>query len=89
MVFAPGRIDPNRILTRYSETSAHTLCFALVLLALHPDIQERVYEEARRLWPDGLPPANSSVCDFPFVERQYLSSMNDPSSPIKSARHNW
>jgi len=70
MVFALGGMDSNGILTTNSETSAHTLCFAVMLLALHPDIQERVYEEARQLWPDGLPPADSpSVCDFLFIER--------------------
>jgi len=66
MVFVLGGIS-NEILTRNSETIAHTLCFAIILLALHPDIQERVYEEARQLWPDGVPPADSpSVCEFPF-----------------------
>ena len=66
MVFMLRGIDSNVILTANSGTSAHTLCFAILLLALHPDIQERVYEEARRLWPEGLPLADSSVCDFPF-----------------------
>jgi len=67
MVFVLGGIDSNGILTTYSETSAHTLCFAIVLLALHPDIQDRVYEEASCLWPDCLPPVDSpSVCEFPF-----------------------
>ena len=67
MVFVLRDIDSNGILTTYPETSSHTLCFAVVLLALHPDIQERVYEEVRQLWPDGLPRADSSsVCDFSF-----------------------
>ena len=70
MVFILGGIDSNGIFTINSETSAHTLCFAVLLLALHPDIQERVYEEARQLWPDGLPSADSSVCDFLAVKRQ-------------------
>jgi len=68
MVFMIGGIDSNGILTTNSETTAHALCFAIVLLALHPDIQDRVYEEARQLWPDGLPPVDSpSVCGFPFL----------------------
>ncbi|KAF4564500.1 hypothetical protein EYR40_010663 [Pleurotus pulmonarius] len=37
------------------ETSAHTLCFAIVFLALYPDVQDKIYEEAARLWPDGVP----------------------------------
>ncbi|KAJ8693930.1 hypothetical protein PTI98_008872 [Pleurotus ostreatus] len=37
------------------ETSAHTLCFAAVFLALYPEIQDKIYEEAIKLWPDGVP----------------------------------
>ena len=35
----------------YSETSAHSLTFAFALLAIHPDIQQHVYEETKALWP--------------------------------------
>jgi cytochrome P450 len=46
-----------------TETSAHSLCFAVMLLALYPAVQQRVYEESVRLWPQGVPPLNSStVC---------------------------
>ncbi|KAG6852722.1 hypothetical protein C0991_009566, partial [Blastosporella zonata] len=41
------------------ETSAHSLCFALVLMALYPDVQKLVYEEAYRLWPNGIPSPSS------------------------------
>ncbi|KZV92266.1 cytochrome P450 [Exidia glandulosa HHB12029] len=34
------------------ETSAHTLTFAFALLALHPEVQDKLYEEAKRLWPE-------------------------------------
>jgi len=47
MVFVLGGIDTNEILTENPETSAHTICFVIILLALHPDIQEWVYKEAR------------------------------------------
>ncbi|GAA96426.1 uncharacterized protein L969DRAFT_94521 [Mixia osmundae IAM 14324] len=33
------------------ETSAHTLCFAFALLALYPDKQQLLFEEARKIWP--------------------------------------
>ncbi|KAH8119683.1 cytochrome P450 [Phellopilus nigrolimitatus] len=33
------------------ETSAHTLSFAIMLLALYPDIQSKLREEALRVWP--------------------------------------
>ncbi|KZV78423.1 cytochrome P450 [Exidia glandulosa HHB12029] len=34
------------------ETSAHTLTFAFALLALHPEVQDKLYDEAKRLWPE-------------------------------------
>ncbi|PPQ81654.1 hypothetical protein CVT24_002832, partial [Panaeolus cyanescens] len=37
------------------ETSAHTLCFALVLIAAHPDVQAKILIEAMALWPEGPP----------------------------------
>ncbi|PFH49568.1 hypothetical protein AMATHDRAFT_62875 [Amanita thiersii Skay4041] len=37
------------------ETTAHSLCFALILLALHPEAQDKAYEEVCRLWPN-MPP---------------------------------
>ncbi|KAG9309955.1 cytochrome P450 [Chiua virens] len=36
------------------ETSAHTLCFAFVLLALYPNVQQKLYEEVCRAWPEGV-----------------------------------
>ncbi|KAJ7204837.1 cytochrome P450 [Mycena pura] len=42
------------------ETSAHSLSFAVALLALYPDVQRRIYEEALRLWPDGVPTTAST-----------------------------
>ncbi|EJD34764.1 cytochrome P450 [Auricularia subglabra TFB-10046 SS5] len=34
------------------ETSSHTLTFALALLAIHPEVQEKLYDEVQRVWPD-------------------------------------
>ncbi|KAK7452128.1 hypothetical protein VKT23_012234 [Stygiomarasmius scandens] len=34
------------------ETSAHSMCFALCLMALYPEVQEKMYQETKRLWPD-------------------------------------
>ncbi|KAJ6582916.1 cytochrome P450 [Mycena vulgaris] len=42
------------------ETSAHSLSFAVALLALYPDVQAKIYEEALRLWPTGCPTAASN-----------------------------
>ncbi|KAJ7774471.1 cytochrome P450 [Mycena maculata] len=41
------------------ETSAHSLSFAVALLALYPDAQQKIYEETLRVWPDGCPEAAS------------------------------
>lgn len=58
--------DPQRALSRREmlgemfllllaghETSAHATSESLILLALHPDKQEKVFEEAMRVLPDG------------------------------------
>ncbi|KAJ6582970.1 cytochrome P450 [Mycena vulgaris] len=37
------------------ETSSHALSFAVALLALYPDVQQTIYEESLRIWPDGCP----------------------------------
>ncbi|KAJ7061003.1 cytochrome P450 [Mycena amicta] len=34
------------------ETTAHTLVFAVGLLALYPDVQRKIHREALELWPD-------------------------------------
>src|SRR5437016_1208785 len=41
------------------ETSAHTLCFAVLLLAAHPDKQRKVFQEVNNLWPSGAPTSDS------------------------------
>ncbi|KAJ7461743.1 cytochrome P450 [Mycena galericulata] len=37
------------------ETSAHSLSFAVALLALYSDVQQKIYEETLQVWPDGCP----------------------------------
>ncbi|KAJ8701241.1 hypothetical protein PTI98_000051 [Pleurotus ostreatus] len=41
------------------ETSAHSLCFTLILLALYPEAQQKVCEEVNRLWPGEAPNADT------------------------------
>lgn len=43
------------------ETSAHSLSFAVALLALYPDVQRKVYEEVSRLWPEGAPSTEATA----------------------------
>ena len=47
-----------------AETSAHTLCFAFVLLALYPESQKRIYEEVTRLWPADVPVTQLATVSF-------------------------
>ncbi|KAF7360194.1 Cytochrome P450 [Mycena venus] len=42
------------------ETTAHSMSFAIALLALYPDVQRKIYEEALMLWPDGAPTTAST-----------------------------
>ncbi|KAF9010195.1 cytochrome P450 [Cyathus striatus] len=58
------------------ETTAHTLCFVIILLALYPDIQEKVFEEALRLWPNGAPTPNSHTSYKESMSRlEYTSAV--------------
>lgn len=51
----------------FSETSAHTLSFAIALLALYPNVQRKVYEEVVRMWPNGPPAMNASLVFSSFL----------------------
>ncbi|KAJ7108701.1 cytochrome P450 [Mycena epipterygia] len=42
------------------ETSAHSVSFAVALLALYPDVQRKIYEEVLELWPSGSPTTAST-----------------------------
>ncbi|KDQ58514.1 hypothetical protein JAAARDRAFT_34328 [Jaapia argillacea MUCL 33604] len=52
------------------ETSAHALSFAIVLLALYPEAQQKIYEEAIQVWPEGTDPLQTSTYkdDHPRLE---------------------
>ena len=47
-----------------AETTAHTLSFALVLLALHPECQQKIYEEVNSVWPPGVPTTQVTTVSF-------------------------
>lgn len=53
-----------------TETSAHTLSSALILLALHPEVQRKIYEESMRVWSEGV---NTMSEDFTSVRHLRLS----------------
>ncbi|TCD70732.1 hypothetical protein EIP91_002108 [Steccherinum ochraceum] len=50
------------------ETTAHTLCFAMALLALYPDEQSRVYEAITKAIPDGRDPTIQDLPNLSYVE---------------------
>ncbi|KAJ7468028.1 cytochrome P450 [Mycena latifolia] len=52
------------------ETSAHSLSFAVALLALYPDIQQQIFEETLRIWPDGCPTSAS-----PSSYKEYMPKL--------------
>jgi len=58
-------------LTPKSETSAHSLTFAVALLALYPNIQDRIYKETLEIWPDGCPSSASPSVDSPPTESSF------------------
>ncbi|TFK72446.1 cytochrome P450 [Pluteus cervinus] len=41
------------------DTLAHSMTFAIELLSLYPEVQDKVREEAACLWPDGFPCSES------------------------------
>ncbi|THH29773.1 hypothetical protein EUX98_g4419 [Antrodiella citrinella] len=49
------------------ETTAHTLCFALGLLALYPDEQERVYQEVLKAIPENRDPTFQDLNGLNYV----------------------
>ncbi|KAJ8482549.1 hypothetical protein ONZ45_g14909 [Pleurotus djamor] len=56
------------------ETSAHTVSYAMSLLALYPDVQRKVFEEASKLWPNGVPESSdpSTQCPTSNIRPQPL-----------------
>ena len=38
------------------QTTAHTLCYALAMLALNPETQDTLYEETKKVIADGRTP---------------------------------
>ncbi|KAG7448724.1 cytochrome P450 [Guyanagaster necrorhizus] len=56
------------------ETTAHTICFAVVLLALYPDVQRRVYEEVSKFWPEGAP-APESIAALEYTTGVFLETL--------------
>jgi len=50
------------------ETTAHTLCFAMALLALYPDEQERLYQEIKQVLPDGRAPTYDGLNSLTFAD---------------------
>ncbi|KAK0495923.1 cytochrome P450 [Armillaria luteobubalina] len=60
-----------------SETTAHTICFVLVLLALYPDVQRRVYEEVSKSWPEdaAAPSYKETVSTLEYTKNVFLETL--------------
>lgn len=43
------------------QTTAHTLAFTFALLALYPDIQEKLFNHIKQTIPDGRRPVSATV----------------------------
>lgn len=48
------------------ETTAHSLGFTLALLAMHPDIQEKAFQELRRIVPEGEAPTYAQILEWKY-----------------------
>ncbi|KAI0703435.1 cytochrome P450 [Cytidiella melzeri] len=48
------------------ETTAHTLCFVFALLALHPEVQEELYEHVKSVVPHGELPEYEHMSDLAY-----------------------
>jgi hypothetical protein len=91
----PGMVGSNfRIIDCFltlfpAETTAHTLSFAIGLLAIHPRVQQKVYEEAVALWPDNDWPEDDfevRTCLSLLLLRPHSKS---PCSRIRMTFRNW
>ncbi|EKM58126.1 uncharacterized protein PHACADRAFT_252187 [Phanerochaete carnosa HHB-10118-sp] len=51
-----------------NETTGHTLCYALALLALHPDEQEKLYQQIRSILPAGELPRYQDLRNFTYAD---------------------
>jgi len=67
------------------ETTAHSLCFALGLLALYPDEQERAYQEIKKAIPEDRDPTMQDLPGLTYIEavmneslRMYPSVLSVP-----------
>jgi hypothetical protein len=43
------------VLTRRAETLSHSLAFVILLIVFYPEVQSKIYDEAKSVWPSGSP----------------------------------
>lgn len=69
------------------ETTSMSLTFALHLLGRHPDIQQRVRDEVKRVLGDGQPTAAQLISDLPYTTAVLKEAMRlYPAAPITGRR---
>ncbi|EGO29677.1 hypothetical protein SERLADRAFT_433647 [Serpula lacrymans var. lacrymans S7.9] len=62
------RLSDSELIVAGHETTAHSLCFSLAMLALYPDEQEIIYNQIRSVLPDGRMPEQTYE-DMPRLTR--------------------
>ncbi len=76
-------------LTLVSETSAHTLCFAFVYLALYPQYQQKVFEELLKVYPDSVPREASDSVSVVLTSQCSFTLIFQNNRPTNILSHNW
>jgi hypothetical protein len=70
------------------ETSSHTLAFALTLVAFFPEVQRKIYEETKSIWPNESPGA-SSVRGYSLILIHIFSHFSFGCRCTKLTSTNW
>ena len=65
--------------------TANTLAFAVGLLALYPDIQEKFYQSIRDAIPDGQIPVSGAFIQYLFA----TLTQSRPTSTYQSSTTEW
>ena len=64
MAAAESPADLGWVGLNWVKTSAHTLAYAFILLALYPEEQEKFYQNIKAVLSDGRVPVRFSRCPF-------------------------
>jgi cytochrome P450 len=60
------------------ETSSHALAFAITIIAFYPEVQQKIYEEVKGVWPNECPALGATsvhLCSFLTLTYLFLTSL--------------